>query len=285
MEEKEKLETGNIPEDVVSRQEQVAGRTVDVVYNKDDTEFSTPLGAKTPDGLEGEELTNWQEQAGNEFKMKSSANDKYAEAAKLRSEIETEKAELAKQKEEFNKLKSEYKQPVKATSDKPDFYKILSENSDTVIRDIDDEIDFKEDNPKAYLKAQRKYEQEKDKFILSRTSNPSDKIETILMRERIERDGAEYSSVESFAKLRGWKVDAYSYDAYKNANPKRESTTNKINKFTQPTDFVWLDPGKKVEPIGKKLVDEFETREELDKYLDSEMEKEHPDPRVLEFLK
>ena len=279
---------GNDPlnENVVTRKEIVANQSVDVLYDKDDTEFKTPLGAKNPDGLEGEELEAWHGKAKNEFKMAKSANDKYSEAAELKREIKNEREQLKKDMEAFKELKRDYKAPEKeVVADKPDFYKILSEVADKPIRDIDDELEFEEDNRKLYLKAKRKYENEKDSFIMSRTTNPSNKIESILMRERIERDGAEYGSVDAFAKLRGWKVDSYSYEAYKNANPKKDSETEKINKYTQPTDYVWLDAGKKVTPVGKKLEDQFENADDLSAYLDSEMAKEHPDPRVLEFLK
>jgi len=285
---------GNLPienENIVTREEVVAGRNVEVIYDKDDTEFTSPKGSSEPEGLEGEELDQWKANAGNEFKMKSSANDKYAEAAKMKREIEDLKAKFEREKQNWEAQKSTYKPQVeiKEKTKKPEWYDILSEVTGETIRDIDDELEFEEDNKKLYRKAKRVYEQKKDDYILSltqQTVNPKDLVEKSLLRNKIEQDGNDYASIEAFAKLRGWDVNSYSYDAFKNANPDKTSKTEKINKFAQKTDFIWIPKGEKVASAKEKpLSDMFDNIEQLEDWVEEEMKKDHPDPRAIKFMK
>ena len=286
----ENEKNGNLPLDGehLTREMNVAGRNVNVVYDKTDTEFSNPIGSSEPEGLEGEELNSWKDKAGNELKAMRSANDRYAETAQMKREIEDLKAKFEKEKQEWELSRNKVTETPKIEkTEKPDFYKILSDVSGENIRDIDEELEFEEDNKKLYRKAKRLYEQKKDDYILSQTNpsfNPSELVEKSLLRNKIEQDGNDYTSVEAFSKLRGWKVNSYSYDAFKNANPKTESKTDKINQFAQKTDFVWIPAGEKVKTASEKpLEDMFNTSDELEDWVESEMEKSNPDPRAVAF--
>jgi len=220
------------------------------------------------------------------------SNDKYVDAAKLKREIEEERLKLEEDRKKWKQERDSYKPPTEKVDsvEKPNFYKILSDLSGEDIRDLDDELEFEEDNKKVYRKAKRIFENAKDDYLLSQSRpsvSPSELVEKSLLRNQIEQDGSDYASVESFAKLRGWKVNSYSYDAFKNANPKQTSETEKINKYAQPTEFVWITPGNKVQSLAdtKPLTDMFDNLDDLENWVELEMKKEKPDPRAIEFMK
>lgn len=296
----ENEEHGNLPkelENLVSRTEIVAGHEVEVYYDKEDTGFTTPKGSSEANDLSGDELQSWKKKADNEFRMKSSANQKYAEAAERLREVEKGKAELERLKEELAKMKADLQQQrenglngkTQINSDKPDFHKILSELSGEKIESIQDEMDFEEDNEALYRKAKSIYEQRRDDYLLSKISigDPKDIVKSTLLRSKIEQDGNDYEKVKQYASLRGWKVDEFSYEAYKKANPTTESITEKINQYAQPADIIWITPGSRAgsQQQVKTLEEEFSgRREDLENYCESELMKENPDPRVIAFI-
>jgi len=287
---------GNEPnENEISREEKVANQKVQVFYNKEDTEFKSPVRAIEPVGLEGEALVKWRGDRDNEIKMKRSASDGYDENAVARKEIAIDKEEFEKTKRNFKKEQEEYNSkktnPIKF--EEPDFNKILAEKSGKPINSKSDIREIIEDDPDIYHEANMEYQRQNIDSLATSFKSYNDigsvkKVESALFRGKVETQGINFDRLQAFAKHRGFPMNEFTLKSFKLEN-NIKSPINNINKsIPNNIEINWIPSGdRKFDTTAKTLLEEFPTQAEMSEHVRKERLKPlaEQDPRVIEAMK
>ncbi|NQV19118.1 MAG: hypothetical protein HQ534_11330 [Armatimonadetes bacterium] len=285
---------GNKPLNEVERIEEIAGEKVKVYYDKEDTEYKTPIRAIEPE-LEGDKLEKWREDKDNIVKMKKSASDGYDKNAIERKNLESERTEFEEQKRKFGETQKEFEKrsvvPIKVEA--PDFNKILAEKSGESVNTNDDVLDIQSDNPSAYHEAMLEYNRKSGENLAStfkeyRDTDSMTKMETALFKQKVETQGINFEQLKSYAKPRGYPLNDFTLKSFKLENNKSNITNDINNSIPKDIEFSWIPAGDvKTDPTAKTLTEEYPSQQELDNYMLKERRKtlDKQDPRIVALFK
>lgn len=262
------------PQGLAKNQKEVLVANHKVVVETD--ENGMPVKVSTPEGLEGDDLVNWQKKADNEIKALSISQAKYEQAKGIKVDV-LEQAENLRQREEFLRTReAEFKRKqedtardAKTAKDQELIHTSAAEHNrkftDRVMEllGVKTKEEFDDLRAEDMLKVTGVIEQVRKEYDLadrdafqSRISENLKKQVTLTdLTKQVESDGYDIKDVVKFAAQKSMPVNNETYDYFKfQANQNSLSfQVNRIQRVkTNTVTFVKrgdMSPDSKVKPM------------------------------------
>jgi len=262
------------PQGLAENQKEMLVANHKVIVETD--ENGLPVRVSTPEGLEGDELENWQKKADNEIKALAISQAKYERAKDIKTDV-LEQAERLRQREEFlRQREAEFKRKqdeaamnAKKARDQERIQTTAAEHSRKFTERVMELLgvktkeEFDDLRAEDMLKVTGVIEQvrkeydlaDRDAFQSRISENLKKQVTLTELTKQVESDGYDIKDVVKFATQKSMPVNSETYDYFKfQANQNTLSfQVNRIQRVKNNTvTFVKrgdMSPDTKVKPL------------------------------------